>query len=973
MQARWIKATLRKTVCTVMSASIALSPTWAFGGETNMSALAKDAQKEAQGMAAQIQQNLPTMNGTQLNFAMPDGKTMTLDKSDFDNKSDQVQHKYDESHLKTIEGYWDSGSKLTDKGEEEKKVLFEDATSDNPTVEGHAYAVVKDLAEMQKVDLTGDAMFGQTNKILESIAEYADELSKCTEETKFVTDKTTEHVTDYRTCNQVLDRSGSCKIYHQYEAGVIRHHSGPYNIKGCGEGCTQVWLGTVGDNYLPGGSCKLFTEEVIFTVANPDAITKVELDYAAYDDQMQVWVGPPKSPKKVYEGPNWGAFPFEDFSNNRRPGTTCELNTHWIWDPYGDGFKCTEKSCKYTQQNLRPINITDHIKKVGKNGQVRFFFRDAVGGHGEAFARMKIYYDPAQAVHDEAWTPTSCLESAYGVQDGFAKGSYRCTKMPPVESDGCAWFDGVKVCPQHLNPSPLPSISNLCQQVDVTSNFDFYKGEMDCWTDINGNRQCPTNTGGVLDNCKKYADNPKCGFISSNCVDGARGGSGQCYVTDIVYDCGEDVVVDNGHTETTYKCAGAVSCMGNECFETETTVNKDFGKVTALLNAAQYMTKDMTCTGIDDDGNVSGAENITCSVFGGEAGECKIAVGGVSDCCESQGGVGLASYIKMLTSVSSLDNSVTSLEAMEGAPGVIKDIAGSYVDMKGDVAGVIKDGISYVSEPFASYVDNVAGTVKDFFSPATEFIAQLKKKLMDKCTDLLTKLFQNVSLDFGGAAGGSAAAGSAQQAAQQTANTVMAGATAAFAVISAIYTAYVVATMIIQMVYKCTKDEMELTAQRELKNCHYIGSYCKNKKLGVCIEKRQSYCCYSSPLSRIMNEQIRKQGATMGVEFDGFGTAKRPKCDGIPLDKIDKIDWDKVDLSEWLAILKMTGNFPDNSNIDIESLTGSGSKLDIDGDRQNTIDRLNNRLDNINVDELRTEGSNAMDVDVGSGAPKSSR
>ncbi len=67
--------------------------------------------------------------------------------------------------------------------------------------------------------------------------------------------------------------------------------------------------------------------------------------------------------------------------------------------------------------------------------------------------------------------------------------------------------------------------------------------QMDCWTDPQGETHCPVNTGGNLDSCQKYEENPQCGFISSKCVDGAQGSSGTCYVHEDTYDCGTDVSV----------------------------------------------------------------------------------------------------------------------------------------------------------------------------------------------------------------------------------------------------------------------------------------------------------------------------------------------------------------------------------------------------------------------------------------------
>lgn len=62
----------------------------------------------------------------------------------------------------------------------------------------------------------------------------------------------------------------------------------------------------------------------------------------------------------------------------------------------------------------------------------------------------------------------------------------------------------------------------------------------------------------------------------------------------------------------------------------------------------------------------------------------------------------------------------------------------------------------------------------------------------------------------------------------------------------------------------------------------YVGSYCKTKVLGQCIEEREAYCCFNS-LSRIIQEQVRPQ---LG---QNFGSAESPQCQGIPLADIGKL------------------------------------------------------------------------------------
>lgn len=281
--------------------------------------------------------------------------------------------------------------------------------------------------------------------------------------------------------------------------------------------------------------------------------------------------------------------------------------------------------------------------------------RVSVTGEGEGFGRIKLRYDPSKAITKDEWAPQSCMDSAKGVVDGFAEGEITCID-DPTDATGCTVINGVKVCESQLKPSPFPGIPKLCKKVRVKADYDFYKGQMDCWTDPQGETHCPVNTGGNLNSCQMYEDNPQCGFISSECIDGAEGSSGKCYVFKDTYDCGTDISIPTLEKETTYQCGGPIRCMGDDCLDITKSQSTDFARASALLNAAQFMTQDMSCTGQNYDDNPTGEENVMCSAFAGEAGECKIAVGGVSDCCEKPTNISFADYLNLIMAVPKLDS-----------------------------------------------------------------------------------------------------------------------------------------------------------------------------------------------------------------------------------------------------------------------------------------------------------------------------
>lgn len=95
----------------------------------------------------------------------------------------------------------------------------------------------------------------------------------------------------------------------------------------------------------------------------------------------------------------------------------------------------------------------------------------------------------------------------------------------------------------------------------------------------------------------------------------------------------------------------------------------------------------------------------------------------------------------------------------------------------------------------------------------------------------------------------------------------------------------------------CSAEEKSLSKQRDQKQCHYVGTYCADKVLGVCTRKKSTYCCFGSKISRLFHEQGRPQ---LGK---GWGSAKDPDCAAFSVEELSKLDFSKMDLSELFSDL----------------------------------------------------------------------
>ena len=136
-----------------------------------------------------------------------------------------------------------------------------------------------------------------------------------------------------------------------------------------------------------------------------------------------------------------------------------------------------------------------------------------------------------------------------------------------------------------------------------------------------------------------------------------------------------------------------------------------------------------------------------------------------------------------------------------------------------------------------------------------------------------------------------------------------------------------------------------------MKTCHKVGSYSESEILGLSSMEYNSYCCFNSPLSRILQVQIRQ------LLKSGWGSAEQPDCSGIPPETLQAVDWNRVDLSEWLALLKLQNKLPELNTetikqLNLETLTGQGSRLDYDKQREDSRKRLDGRYKGIDAEQL---------------------
>lgn len=774
--------------------------------------------------------------------------------------------------------------------------------------EGEAYRTILQSSRRVSPDLSSDPMFNLADTVrdpayLREHPMFAD----CSKEDHFEEQENNAHIAAYRTCERQVNETGAADLKHEYTAGVVEYLSGQQNFQTCGDDCIYIWVGTVGDNYWE-GHCTVFEEHTQFRVINPDAITSVTIEKAVFDDYFQIYF----NDKKLWTHTP-GVFPPETSG-------PCERNTSWDVSPDTD--------------------ITSDFLLAGET--VTFKTRTSVSGAGEGYARIKILFDRTKAITDNGWTPEEHAGMLDMINDGFCpEVEIECTGKIETDESGCGFINGVKICESDM-PSPVNGLDSLCTEARVSAECTFYKGQMDCWTDPQGVTHCPYNEGEIENSCTEYEEDPQCGFVSQACVSGAEGDSGACYAMQEVWDCGYDVGYPTAvHTGTTYECSGGMRCMGTECFDDTNKKSGDFAYAVAMLQVAQFAEHDLDC----GDGDIN--QDNTCTVFPGEAMECKKALGGYIDCCEAPDGVSLFDYVNLTMEGLKMSSAVHAFSKTGSlfSPGY----------WEGATAAASKIGEQVLTGQWGSMVDGATAAFEQGMTGAVDgLISQFQGFMMEKAYDAM------VSMGAEGAANAvfENAAGDAGM--QLTSN-----AAAVVNVIGFIYTVYVIADMLVNIIWECEEEEFELGAKKETRQCVLVGSYCASKSLGACVEVRESHCCYSSVVARIIQEQGKPQ---LGRNF---GTPEEPSCEAMSVDDLARIDWNQIDLSEWIGMLSMTDNLRTIDTVSLDHLTGVGSGLgDIfseEGvDRYNTFDRNVERLDGVDVDAVKR----AAEVEAASNIPR---
>ncbi len=471
-----------------------------------------------------------------------------------------------------------------------------------------------------------------------------------------------------------------------------------------------------------------------------------------------------------------------------------------------------------------------------------------------------------------------------------------------------------------------------------------------CFTDKDGYQVCPQYDYNLDEhtNCDELTSNPQCGYVGETCAAGAVNPvTGVCQEFIVTYDCGTDRAASCDQVNDGEKtiCDSGIRCMGGECVDQKIESNKDFIRAATALQTLNQAQQSNGCDPSTGD----------CALFAGEPMECQMAdlsILGQVDCCNMPIQGSWIDYMWLATNTWELaDTSVEAYSiAQNGA--VLTDMVGAWnMVSTGSVLqspiSAIADTWNAVTEPFTSLYDSVASMLGEEIGTNLG-IEAAKQQVVQWMGEWVASIF------------GETAASTLLAATTTTVGTVttttysMAGSmlSSIITVVGIIYAIYQIAKMVVQLIFACTEEEVKLNMLKQQRLCTSageIGDYCSSETFFGCVARKEAYCCFSSPFSRIFQQQARPQ---LGITF---GDPKAPTCEGLPISKISQLDFDKMDFSEWIDMMKISNQLP------VDSLTADAmyDKANItkgklpNTQNTNTQDRLNTQTQGSDIDSIR--------------------
>ncbi len=283
-------------------------------------------------------------------------------------------------------------------GMHNRAMLYNDATSSNPTVTGEAYLSVLKTLELSRPDLTGDPVFTKTQEVQsdENMEIFADNFGDCSTGTTFTNDTYYERIPEYKNCLRLYKPEGDCEIIHEISVSADIFQA---FIAGKGREVLTVnvdfingtWATTTPTDGIPG----YFRGDV--PTINYDEYCGEDSSVIIENTSNSVWAG--IVPSVI-------------------PGSLDDTVAFSVLQ---------EPSCE--------------------NGlKAKLQVRDLQSGGSDRHVLTGVFSFRFATIDNDSWYPEECIHEANQIFGEFCEGELTVTAGALTETD-CSVINGVNVCP----------------------------------------------------------------------------------------------------------------------------------------------------------------------------------------------------------------------------------------------------------------------------------------------------------------------------------------------------------------------------------------------------------------------------------------------------------------------------------------------------------------------------------------------
>lgn len=487
-----------------------------------------------------------------------------------------------------------------------------------------------------------------------------------------------------------------------------------------------------------------------------------------------------------------------------------------------------------------------------------------------------------------------------------------CAECQDGGGTGGGWDGGDVYNEPPLFPGDGPPAS--CMKAELVQNCEGTWTGTECTTNSEGEEVCVTVDEGTPpnDECTALEEDPECQMIREECTDGAMSSSGWCYVKSRLYECKRKLpgggATDPVITETT-TCGGETSgsvmpatCMDGNCSKPEEEDSVSMSKAGAKMILLQHVMNDHSQNAAMM-GATSPVERQVAEVE-----DEKLSVGSV---LMSFAGIGSAraQSIPVPSNPFTIPEGVdaTDQDPNDGTGGMpgglsgmnIRFFSGKKLDCMKALGGLLNcckktppvDQAPKLWEYMKKTLtqsNNAKGRQEEAGNGPSGFLGMIAGASQE---DLMKQFTSNLDSLMGGGQGGDTNTDSSMQRSYQD------------------FMKHETTVEKPKLAWYCDNDEFELAVGKQTGTCTHLGSYCQTKVLGMCIIKKDRYCCFNSPITRIIREDMDAKGIA------DLGSAKHPQCQGLTIEQVSKLNLDDVATDEVEGRMAQ-GKF----NIDISAL-----------------------------------------------------